>query len=335
VLPGELEPAVLRELGAAPAEAGPNGPSGPNPRHRWVIDALLRFGFDRLEADAAILWLSDPDGAAHEHGIGSDEAAAALATVDAELHRLLEELRRRGLEVDVFVTSDHGFSTHLGGFDLDRAVTEVWSPGQGIPPVVAGGAVYLRDQRSDLLAELVARLQASAWAGAIFSPARAPGDAFGVIPGTLSFDLIGWRHPRSADLLVSASWSAAQNERGWAGTTTQGGVAGHGTSSPFDIHNTLIATGPDLRTGVVLELPTSNIDLAPTICRLLGVAAPPSMTGRVLEEALREGSESPAPRVEELRVETAVPGYRLTASFSQVGAHRYFDGTEVVRSPSP
>ena len=239
VLPTELEATVRRELGPAPAEASPN-----RARHRWVIDALLRIGFDQLDADAAIVWLSDPDSAAHDHGIGSAEAAAALGAVDDELNRLLGELTRRGLDFDVFVTSDHGFSTHLGGFELDRAVTETWSSSPGPPPVAAGGAIYLRDARRDLLATLVEKLQASAWAGAVFSPARKPGDPVGELPGTLSFDLIGWQHERSADLLVSPNWSPAENQAGWAGATTAAGVAGHGSTSPWDIHNTLIAAGP-------------------------------------------------------------------------------------------
>ncbi len=69
----------------------------------------------------------------------------------------------------------------------------------------------------------------------------------GIVPGTLSFNVARWNHQRSGEVLVSANWTRGRNKAGFAGTTTQGGVAGHGTSSPYDIHNTLIAAGPDFR----------------------------------------------------------------------------------------
>ena len=41
------------------------------------------------------------------------------------------------------------------------------------------------------------------------SRARAPAAAArGVVPGTLSFDVARWNHPRSGDILVSANWTA-------------------------------------------------------------------------------------------------------------------------------
>jgi hypothetical protein len=58
---------------------------------------------------------------------------------------------------------------------------------------------------------------------------------------------------------------------------------------PFDIHNTLMAAGPDIREHATSAVPTSNVDIAPTLLRLLGMPVPPTMTGRVIEEALRSG----------------------------------------------
>jgi hypothetical protein len=88
-------------------------------------------------------------------------------------------------------------------------------------------------------------LQARPEVGAIFTRPRAPGNAEGSVPGTLSFDIARWNHPRSGDILVSSNWNRDVNDAGFAGKTTDGNVAGHGSSSPYDIHNTLIAAGPD------------------------------------------------------------------------------------------
>ena len=111
------------------------------------------------------------------------------------------------------------------------------------------------------------------------------------MPGTLSFDLAHWDHERSAQVLYSPDWTDAVGEYGYPGTSAQGGVAGHGSSSPFDIHNTLVAAGPDLKAGVEIDVPSSNVDFAPTFLHLLGLDIPSSMQGRVLREALRDGRD--------------------------------------------
>jgi arylsulfatase A-like enzyme len=54
------------------------------------------------------------------------------------------------------------------------------------------------------------------------------------------------------------------------------------------VHNTLIALGPDFRDGLRDELPTGNVDVAPTIASILGLRLPRA-DGRPLLEALRNG----------------------------------------------
>ena len=147
------------------------------------------------------------------------------------------------------------------------------------------------------------------------------------MPGTLSFDVARWNHARSGDILVSANWTRDSNDAGFAGKTTQEGVAGHGTSSPYDIHNTLIAAGPDFRENATSEIPTGNVDLAPTLLQLLGVPVPPTMTGRVIREGLREGPTVSSVRVEHVveTVKTPDGAYELTAHTAIVDGHRYLD----------
>lgn len=47
--------------------------------------------------------------------------------------------------------------------------------------------------------------------------------------------------------------------------------------------------GPSFKSGVTVESPTGNIDIAPTILRILGHDGGEEMEGRVLEEALKAG----------------------------------------------
>jgi hypothetical protein len=80
-------------------------------------------------------------------------------------------------------------------------------------------------------------------------------------------------------------------------------------------------------------VPTGNVDIAPTVLRLLGLPIPPSMTGRVIEEALRTGPSPSSIRVEHTTgtVRTADGAYALTAHLSTAAGRRYLDFTDVVR----
>src|SRR6266567_9510115 len=62
----------------------------------------------------------------------------------------------------------------------------------------------------------------------------------------------------------------------------------HGSFSPLDVHNTLIAYGPDFREGLKDPVPTGNVDVAPTVAGILGLSLPRT-DGRPLTEALRNG----------------------------------------------
>ncbi len=185
------------------------------------------------------------------------------------------------------------------------------------------------------MSAIVAALQKNSAVGAIFTRPGPRGGAEGVVPGTLSYDVVRWNHPRSGEILVSPNWSDVKNEAGFAGASTQYGVAGHGASSPFDVHATLIAAGPDIREHAVSGVPTGNVDLTPTLLRLAGLQPLEAMTGRVIEEALRTGPPPASIRVEQTteRAKTADGSYELAAHISIAAGHRYLDYTEAARRP--
>jgi arylsulfatase A-like enzyme len=333
VLPADLAARVLQRLGPVPPRATPN-----TAQHRRAVDAYLSFGVDDLRADATIVWLNDPDATAHAKGIGSAPARQSITAVDTEIGRIEDGLKAKGLldRTDVIVTTDHGFSTHTGTFRLEALVAPFAErmPDGSRDIVVAEGAIHIRGRVDQArTARIVAGLQGKAEVGAIFTRTRPGGGAEGVVPGTLSFDIARWNHARSGEILVSANWTAETNAAGYAGTTTQTGVAGHGATSPYDVHNTLIAAGPDFREHATSGVPTGNVDIAPTVLRLLGLPIPPSMTGRVIEEALRSGPAPASIPVEQVTesVRNGDGSYVLTAHVSVAAGHRYLDFTEVAR----
>jgi predicted AlkP superfamily pyrophosphatase or phosphodiesterase len=331
--PAPLGARVLEKLGAPPPPAMPN--AALNAR---AVDAYVTFGIDEMHADLAFIWISDPDHTAHNKGIGSETTTEALRLADAQIGRIEDALIARGIadRTNVIVVSDHGFSTHNAHLKLAELVAPFARPlADGSPDiVVAEGAINFRTPPDTArVAAIVAALQKSPPVGAIFTRAKPGGGSEGVVAGTLSFDVVRWAHPRSGEILVSPNWNAEKNEAGYAGTTTATGVAGHGSTSPYDVHNTLIAAGPDFREHTVSDVPTSNVDLAPTLLTLLGVKVPASMTGRVIEEALRNGrpvaSIDVAHTVE--TVTTRDGSYALTAHLSRAAGKTYLDFTDVKR----
>ena len=333
IRPAALEPAVRAAAGASPREAVPN-----NARNRWIVDAYLALGATTLAADVTAFWFGDPDESAHATGLGSPVTVQSLRYVDTEIGQIEDGLRARGVldTTNIVVTSDHGFSTHTGELKLAALVASLARPlPDGSPDlVVTEGAINFRGPAdATRVAAVVRALQARPEVGAIFTAPERAGATQGVVPGTLSLAVARWQHARSAAILVSANWTAATNAAGVPGTTAQSGVAGHGTSSPYDIHNTLIAAGPDVRTNATSAVPTSNADLAPTLLMLLGVPVPPSMTGRVASEWLRTGPSPSSLTVTRnvISTRTADGAYQLDAHVSTVAGHAYLDHTEVRR----
>ena len=96
---------------------------------------------------------------------------------------------------------------------------------------------------------------------------------------------------RSPDIIVSFSFDenavvAGRRGTGYASSINRRGD--HGSFSPTDVHISLMAHGPAFKSGFIDTLPTANVDLAPTVARILNLSMP-DVQGRVLEEALQGG----------------------------------------------
>ena len=329
VKPGENQARAEKLLGSFPGESKPSRKG-----NRWAIQAVLENVGNEASADVIILWLTDPDGVEHGSGVGSPETLEAVRHVDAEVGYLLNGLKARGLKdkINIFVTTDHGFSSYTGGVNLQTLLSD---RGQNGGINIVSNQIHVKNRDEEKIKTIVRVLQETVLVGAIFTRAEKPGSAHGFVSGTLSFDLIHWNHDRAADILVDSDWTDQTNAFGYRGTTANNGIAGHGTSSPFDLNIRLIASGPDFKRGLRSDVPTGNIDLAPTILHLLGIKAPQSMNGRILKELLRNGPSPDKVEVKEI-VERAAHNqegktYEVGLKKLVVGDTDYIDFAKVHR----
>jgi len=174
------------------------------------------------------------------------------------------------------------------------------SPSYVVPkPMQAGAVVVAANAGSDYLfvpdgnietvKAAVVSLQSRLQFGAIFVS-----DKYREIAGTLPMSLIKTEtsaNGRAPDIIVSFSYDENVAVAGKSGVSYASSInrrGDHGSFSPTDTHISLMASGPDFGSGLNDTLPTSNVDIAPTVARILQFSMP-AVQGRVLEEALRGG----------------------------------------------
>lgn len=190
-VPDSLGRIVTEALGPPPTLAA--GDSGVRLVAR-AVDALLRVGLDRADADVLAAWLTEPDGTAHARGIGAPETLDVLRVVDSEIGRLVDGLQERGLgsSTNVLVTSDHGFASRTGSTSLHQLLVEggLKASGSSLDVVLAGGAIHVREGGSERIEAIVRLLQSTEWIGPVFTRAASGGD-LGSVPGTASFASVG------------------------------------------------------------------------------------------------------------------------------------------------
>ena len=326
------ERALLESLGRYPGKNFPN-----EGQDHWTTSALTEVFWKNGVPDFSLLWLSEPDFTEHEIALGSPEALKAARHSDEMLGRVLAALEARGVrgESDVLVVSDHGFSTierehdlpamlREAGFDAGKRFEGDPKPGR---IVVAGNAgttlFYVIGRDRDVTRRLVEWLQQSEFAGVIFTREK--------LDGTFATSEMHLDKPDGADVIMSFRWNDQPNRFGTRGMlmadwNRAAGKGTHASLSRFDLHNTLIATGPDFRRGRQSEIPSSNLDVAPTILRILGVETAP-LDGRVLQEAMTWGEYKPDVKTETVEA-TRTFGrgkWRQYLKISSVGTHRYVD----------
>ena len=313
-------------------------PSAHLQRDSWTTKALIDvFWKDGVPA-LSVLWLGEPDLTEHETAPGAPASLAAIKSADENLAAVLsalDERKARGT-TDVFVVSDHGFSTIRRSIDVRRILNEAGfaattefsaepKPGD-IMLAGNGGSVlfYIIGHDSTVARRLVEFLQQSDFAGVIFT--KQPMD------GTFALEQANIQSDRAPDVVMAFRWNASKNQfniPGMIDADWQRGVGKgtHASLSRFDMHNTLIAAGPDFARGETNDLPSGNVDLAPTILQILGIKPLQKMDGRVLAEAMAVGTPSQKPETKTIEATKHFRSgtWRQSLQISRLGSTIYLD----------
>ena len=350
--PDESSAVILSRFGAAPSEENSAAVD-------WADRVLREYVLPELQPEVVIDWQTEPDGAQHRCGTGSQEARKALANNDRNLALTLAKLQALGLadKTDVIVLSDHGFSLHNFRVDATRALINggLKSAADSDDVVLASNGqsvlVHVKGRDSQRIRRIVRFLQTQDWVDVIFTAGGQPAVArrgqsargrntdneLGAVPGTFSLGLIRQANAeRGPDILFTLPWSSAANGFGVAGNhytdgdgntgPLVGAASGHGGMSPWVVRNTLILWGADFKRGITVRAAAGNVDIAPTILALKAVSGGESLDGRVLAEALRDGpDEEQIPSETKILRTEAAGGYRAAVQVTDVGTHRYID----------
>ncbi|HXT40724.1 MAG TPA: alkaline phosphatase family protein, partial [Candidatus Angelobacter sp.] len=217
-LPTNVWSQLVRELGPYPKYTQPNAG-----RDEWTTRALTGPFWSGELPKFSLLWLSEPDFSQHDFGPGSEKAVAALKSSDNNLARVLGELDRRGLrdKTDVFVVSDHGFSTIMQIADVAKALRDAGfkaarefkaSPAKDDILVVSNGGatlLYVAGHDAGLIRRIVELLQRQEFTGVLFT--RKPAE------GAFTLDQALINTPNAPDIAIALRWSDGVSSNGTPG----------------------------------------------------------------------------------------------------------------------
>jgi arylsulfatase A-like enzyme len=331
---GSVSGAADDSLGAYPKKAQPN-----EGQDKWTTAALTQTFWSANVPDLSVLWLSEPDFTAHDAAPGAPPVLEAIESSDARLGEVLAALEAKHVrgKTDVLVVSDHGFSTIERANDLPallqnagfNAVKKFEGEADAGSILIAGNAgtalFYVTEHDAAVTRRLVEWLQQTDFAGVIFTREK--------MEGTFLIDQIHMAKEGGPDVIMAFRWNDKPNQFGAPGMimadwNRAAGQGTHATVSKFDVHNILFAAGPDFRRAYVSEVPSGNIDVAPTILRILGVTSSSPLDGRVLSEAMTLGDRH-KPEVRHKREKaTRLFGssrWQQYLEISRVGQQSYID----------
>jgi len=320
-------------------KAWPTNVTHPNTaQDNWTTRSLLRVLWKKVLPKYTLLWLSDPDKSQHEHGVGAPNAMAGIESSDKNLGEVIKSLKDRGVyeKTDIMVVSDHGFSTIAKGPDvvdiLKKAKFSAFKKNDNPEPgdvmvVGLGGTVmfYVVEHQEPVIRRLISFLQQSDFAGVLFSKID--------IEGTFPLETVRYGGTNAGpDVMMSMRWTADKNDHGFPGMfySMDGtkGKGSHASLSRFDMHNTLVASGPDFKHSWINETASGNIDVTPTVLWLLGVRPPNPLDGRVLQEAFAGSSQrmpKAVTRTIEAKRDIGLFRWQQYLKFTEVDGAIYFD----------
>lgn len=110
-------------------------------------------------------------------------------------------------------------------------------------------------------------------------------------------------------------------------TTLQEGQGMHGGFGRDQTFNNMAAIGPDFKSGFVDEAPMGNIDIVPTLAKILDIEMPSvgRLRGRPLQESLVNGGGGKSGETKTLVSAPAQNGVRTVLEYQEASGVRYYD----------
>lgn len=235
-----------------------------------------------------LLHLLNTDGQQHAHGPSTTEAITALSLADRYVGDVLQAIQDAGLKkrTTVFVVADHGFVAVTKQVRPNvrlKARGLIQTPSFDAYCIPEGGLAYIYVPKARTQPELVTRtrqaLEGLEGVERIITP-----DQY----GELGFPLPG-RDAQAPDLMLSAT-----DGYGFSGDTSgdeiflqprQTGSHGYPATNP-KVDAAFVAGGAGIRKGLRVKR-VRNLDVAPTIARLLGISLPEA-DGQPMTEIMSE-----------------------------------------------
>src|SRR3954462_12716261 len=240
---------------------------------RAMTDRFCAEIVENRAPSLAIMWLSEPDYSGHHSPLGSPRHRNAIRHADRCVRQVFDTVRKldpTGEEI-LFVTgSDHGMETVSDAIDLDGLLTAAGlKQGKGSHDVVVApngtaATLYFAEPDCDLPSRITRVLAAENWAGEVFS-----GEAL---------SRVGLPTDTAMRVAVTLAADSRVNEHGIGGfcpivqdpadNESKIGFGQHRGLGPNEQRPFLMVEGGGFARGR-RRLPTSLIDIAPTVLRHL------------------------------------------------------------------
>ena len=289
----------------------------------------------------SLLWFSEPDVSQHAFGLAAPEAEEALRHADRQFGRILDwwSQARRSEEIQLIVGSDHGQLTigekvsvadtlRDAGFTVGAGFTTACDIALSSQRVAN---LWVRDGDPGLARAAFECLAEQAWCGPSFSPSDELGDA--TIPGTFAYDVVFANHRRRPDLAVVLAdleddGDAPSPARVYCDGRYPVGAGMHGGLNREELTAVGLCAGSYFRERHVSALPSSIVDLAPTVLFGLGLSGWQGMDGRVLFETMDAPPAAWHLASPEPYTISSTPAGRIGFAIEGVklGSHAYVEG---------
>lgn len=234
-------------------------PENVEERDVWVLNATLML-IESEEPDIILVHFKQVDSMGHEFGPDSEEVYKAVRNVDGLIGKLIARLEAIGIADNTLIvlTADHGMASVSKPIPLRPMLHE-----KGFESYVVydGRAAYIylseKDSPTDLL-----------------SFVRSVEGVESAIYGNYSLYHVPAPSDKTPDIFLTAKAGYF-----FTGKVTVRGQ--HGGVSLDDLRVPLIISGPTVPAGKAVWN-ASLVDVAPTICHILGIDPPAGCTGNVI-----------------------------------------------------